>query len=158
MGHATLNPSAVALCGSSVSLRCWRLHSWVLEENGTSIDSGSPSTPAHFVVPVFVPARLSIPPHHPSPPSVNLRDNKKPLVTIEDYKGPFVARKFRKSLLYPTELRGRDLNLAHLRVDWKRRLRALCPYCACEACGCGFLGNQTVSSPLNQCSYTQSAK
>jgi hypothetical protein len=145
VGHATLNPSAVALCGSSVSLRCWRLHSWVLEENGTSIDSGPPSTPAHFVVPVFVPARLSIPPHRPSPPSVTLRDNKKPLVTIEDYKGPFVERKFRKSL-------------PHLRVDWKRRLRALCPYCACEACGCGFLGIQAGSSPLNRCSYTRSAR
>ena len=42
------------------------------------------------------------------PPPVTQRGNKKPLVTIEDDKGPFVAVRFRKPLLYPTELRGHD--------------------------------------------------
>ena len=136
MAHATLNPSTVALCGSSVSLRCWRLHSWVLwRKMERRLIPGPPQRLRTSLCPSLCPRGSQYHPTTPRHPPSTYEKNKKPLVTIEDYKGPFVARKFRKSLLYPTELRGRDLNLAHLRVDWKRRLRALCPYYACEACG-----------------------
>ncbi len=33
-----------------------------------------------------------------------------------------VLERLRKPLLYPTELRGRGLNLAYSRLDWERRL------------------------------------
>ena len=33
-----------------------------------------------------------------------------------------VLERLRKPLLYPTELRGHGVNLAHLREDWKERM------------------------------------
>lgn len=46
--YATLNPRATAWFGFSLSLGCWWLHSWVLEEDGTVIDSGPPTAPAIY--------------------------------------------------------------------------------------------------------------
>ena len=74
-------------------------------------------------MPVTVPATVCIP---PLATPVTPRDNEKPLVTIQDHKGSFVAVRLRKPLLYPTELRGHGVNLAHLGEDWKERLRVLC--------------------------------
>src|SRR5262245_2345317 len=71
-------------------------------------------------VPMIVPSTGYIP-SYTTP--VTLPDNKGPLYPLKITRG--LSLRFRKPLLYPTELRGGGLNLAYLWVDWKRRLRAI---------------------------------